>query len=353
LWKESGSITAIWVGVGTAGYLLDWLTYLASHTPYHHQLAILFYWIMPVTVGFSVAWVDAKISEKTSQLEFHFALLIRAIVFAVFSLLAASAFLLIEHETLHAHSRGWLILKFMGFWLPASLFVLTLRNLLKHFDQKTMLEWVQGTYHLPTEEERIFLFADIRNSTSIAEALGNKQYFDFIQEFHNLAADAIKETEGEVYQYIGDEVVITWSLKNGVRNNNALKLFFQIEDALFQNASSFHQRFGRIATIKGALHAGRVTRGEIGKAKKEFSYVGDVINTTARMQSVAKKTPGASLVISEGLLREFTHLTNFDYDPLGSYALRGKNEQVSLYALKLKSDLPQAVIEPAKIRYIN
>lgn len=334
LWKEAANITITRLGVGTAGYLLDWLTYQASHTEYHHKLAILFYWIMPVTLGFSAAWVDAAISERTSQLKFYSSLLIRSAIFVVFSLLAASAFLLIEHETLYAHARGWLILKFVMFWLPASLLVLALRNLLRHFDEKTILEWLLGTYHLPSEEDRIFLFVDIKDSTSIAESLGNKQYFDFIQEFHNLAADAIKQNEGQVYQYIGDEIVITWTLKNGVRNNNAINLFFEIEQALQQNASQFYQRFGRIATVRGALHAGRVTRGEIGKAKKEFGYVGDVINTAARMQSVAKKTPGASLVISEGLLKEFTNPLTFDAHPLGNYALRGKNEQVSLYALK-------------------
>lgn len=336
LWKEAAAITATRLGVGTVGYLVDWLTYQASHTPYHHQLSILFYWIMPVTIGFSAAWVDAAVSQRTSQLKFYSSLLIRAAMFFSFSLLAGSAFLLIEHETLYAHSRGWLILKFVAFWLPASLLVLTIRNLLRHFDEKTLLEWVQGTYHLPSEEERIFLFVDIKDSTSIAEALGNKKYFEFIQEFHNLGANAIKQNEGEVYQYIGDEIVITWPLKNGIRNNNAVNLFFQMEHTLLRNASMLYKRFGRIATIKGALHSGRVTRGEIGRAKKEFGYVGHVINTTARMQSIAKKTPGASLVISEGLLRKFTNPMAFESHSLGSYALRGKNEQVALYALKTK-----------------
>lgn len=348
-WNESWSITAKWVGIGTVGYLLDWLTYQASHTPFHHQLAIIFYWLMPVVAGYPVAWLDRRISNRTARLKFYYAFLIRALIFTAFSLLAGSVFLLLEEHTLYGHSAGWLMLKFSGFWLPASLFVLTTRNLLRHFDTETILEWIRGTYHLPTEEERVFLFMDIKDSTSIAESLGNKRYFDFIQEFHHLAADAIKKNEGEVYQYIGDEIVITWPLKKGLRNDNAINLFFQVEQTLAQNAFSFYEQFQTIPAIKGSLHAGTVTRGEVGKAKREFGYVGHVINTTARMQSVAKETPGVSLVVSEGLLNRFIGLKErLHGERLGSFAFRGKNEQVVLYTLKGASG-PRDTMEEAAI----
>lgn len=343
-WNEALGITAKWLAIGSIGYLFDWLSHKADHAPFHHTSGVLFYWVMPVIIGLPVAWVDSKLARRTAGLGFTLSLLVRAVIYIFFAALAGFLFLILHSEILRLHSVVWLVLKFMGFWLPASLFVLALRNLLKHFERENILTWIQGNYHAPSEEERIFLFVDIKDSTAIAESLGNKKYFEFIQMFHHLAADPIRRNKGEVYQFIGDEIVITWPLEKGTHHNRALSLFFDIENSLQLNSELFMHNFGRVPAIKGALHAGKVTRGEIGKDKKEFGYVGDVINTAARMQSVAKTTAGVSLVISQRLLKAFHDPRCYDPQPLGHHKLRGKNEQVSLYTLSAaKKDRSTAV----------
>ena len=85
---------------------------------------------------------------------------------------------------------------------------------------------------MPKEEERIFMFLDIRSSTMIAERIGNEQYFRFIHDFINDATASILYAKGEIYQYVGDEIVVSWTMPNGLEDNNCLNCFFEIKAAI-------------------------------------------------------------------------------------------------------------------------
>jgi len=96
----------------------------------------------------------------------------------------------------------------------------------KKFGPGNLFKLFIGKYHKPREENRIFMFLDLKNSTGITEKLGHRVYSRFIRDcFHDLT-DLIIRYRAEIYQFVGDEVVLTWSLKNGLINHNCLKLFF-------------------------------------------------------------------------------------------------------------------------------
>jgi adenylate cyclase len=63
--------------------------------------------------------------------------------------------------------------------------------------------------------KRIFLFIDLKSSTSIAESLGNLRYSEFLIDYYDDMTDAILMSKAEIYQYIGDEIVLTWSFARG------------------------------------------------------------------------------------------------------------------------------------------
>jgi class 3 adenylate cyclase len=56
-----------------------------------------------------------------------------------------------------------------------------------------------GQYHQPRQEERIFLFLDMKSSTTIAEKIGNEQYFRLLHDVFSDIAESIAEFEGEIY----------------------------------------------------------------------------------------------------------------------------------------------------------
>ena len=67
-----------------------------------------------------------------------------------------------------------------------------------------------GKYNKPKIENRIFIFLDINNATTIAEQLGHTKYFRLLREFFADITIPILANGGEIYQYVGDEVVLSW-----------------------------------------------------------------------------------------------------------------------------------------------
>ncbi|MEM6806458.1 MAG: hypothetical protein AAF696_33980, partial [Bacteroidota bacterium] len=74
-----------------------------------------------------------------------------------------------------------------------------------------------GKYHQPQEEERIFMFLDLKSSTTYAERLGHVLYSELIQDCFQDLTYAIEKHEVEVYQYVGDEAVLTWRMEEGLK----------------------------------------------------------------------------------------------------------------------------------------
>ncbi|HEX9408089.1 MAG TPA: hypothetical protein VGA23_00390, partial [Methylomirabilota bacterium] len=79
-----------------------------------------------------------------------------------------------------------------------------------------------GVYRWPKAEERIFLFLDLEGSTRLAEELGSARYFELLRRFVDDLTEPVLEAEGEIYQYAGDEVVITWPMGTGLRAANCV-----------------------------------------------------------------------------------------------------------------------------------
>jgi len=84
-----------------------------------------------------------------------------------------------------------------------------IRQMVERSGAKVIRNLISGKYHRPREETRIFLFLDLRSSTTMAEKLGHVLYSRLIQDcFRDLTECAIAH-EVEIYQYVGDEAVLT------------------------------------------------------------------------------------------------------------------------------------------------
>ena len=192
-----------------------------------------------------------------------------------------------------------------------------------------------GKYHLPKEEERIFMFLDMQSSTTIAEHLGHIRFHQFLDDFFRDISDPILYSKGEVYQYIGDEVIISWTLKNGLANSNCIQCFYEIRKALKQMFSYYQEKYdGIFPKFKAGLHLGKVTTGEIGEIKRDLVHTGDVMNTTARIQAKCNEL-NTKILISEDLLERLLLLpAKLTVRKVGKYKLRGKKDQTTLYTLE-------------------
>ena len=194
------------------------------------------------------------------------------------------------------------------------------------------MNFFTGKYHKPIEEKRIFLFSDMKSSTTIAEELGHIKYFELLKEYYSNFSDAIVNHSGEVYQYIGDEIVISWKYEDGIKNNNCINCFFAMKEALKNKADLYIATFGILPTFKAGLHMGAVTTGEIGVLKKEIIFTGDVLNTTARIQGLCN-TFNVDILVSEDLIKSLELEPEFKINSVGVVELKGKNEHIALFTI--------------------
>jgi adenylate cyclase len=197
-------------------------------------------------------------------------------------------------------------------------------NVLRYF--------LAGRYHRPTAEERIFLFLDLERSTALAERLGSARYFELLRRFVDDLTDPIVASRGEIYQYAGDEVVVTWPIAEGVRAANCVRCFFWSRDAVAREAVRYTRDFGTVPRFRAGLHGGPVTAGELGDLRRQIVFVGDILNTAARLEEYAKRT-GLDLVVSGSLLRRLELPPGIEARHCGELDLRGKEAPVAAYSL--------------------
>jgi adenylate cyclase len=220
------------------------------------------------------------------------------------------------------------------FWLLVVLGTLIVLLVNDKYGPGVFRDFLLGKYFHPKREERIFMFMDLRSSTTIAEKLGEQRYFNFLKDIFNHSTTSILETKGEIYQYVGDEIVISWKMHEGVDKANCLNCFFKIQQTLGLKASYYKESYdGIIPEFKAGLHCGPVVAGEIGVIKRDIVFSGDVLNTASRIQEYCNKL-NKQLLVSESLANELENQKDHDIQLVGEVELRGKEDKSQIYSIE-------------------
>lgn len=190
---------------------------------------------------------------------------------------------------------------------------------------------VTGKFHTPREELRVFMFLDLKGSTTIAEQLGHLKYSRFIQDcFHDLSV--VDHFRAAIYQYVGDEVVLTWKIELEDSLEDCIKAFYAYENRLLSRADYYEQEYGVQPIFKAGLHLGPVTVVEVGNLKREIAYHGDTINVAARIQEQCK-TYDRTLLISDSAYKRINNMPGFSFESVGEFVLRGKKQSTQLLSV--------------------
>lgn len=368
--KQVMWITLAWTVIGTLDalniYAMSYSDYLVVRTYFNDFSRYL--WVNSLS-GFFSGIISGSIlifylRERFRNRSFGFSLLINSIAISTINFaISAIAFDLFMHLKLieglfESHNmmeatallRSVFYYKNLIFW--SIIVVLTIVTL--HVNDKygpgVLWKLILGRYHSPREEERIFMFVDIKSSTTIAEKLGHINFFDLLNDFFSDITNAIIYTSGEVYQYVGDEVVVSWTMKNGTRRANCIRCFFGMQQAIHQKAGRYREKYGLVPEFKAGLHCGVVTTGEIGVIKKDIVFSGDVMNTASRIQSMCNEH-GVKILMSKDLLDQL-QLPPHGFNPqrVGMIELKGKRQKTELYTFE-ETRITEALvpsIEPAE-----
>lgn len=265
---------------------------------------------------------------------------------AFLSFIGVKIMMLIAYYTLSFY-HGVIVLNDMAimeflrskmYWVVFAFFILTSLGIsfIRQVDQKfgpgIIWNMMRGKYHKPREEERIFMFIDLKSSTTIAEELGNIRYSKFIQDCFYDLNDIFPKYDARVYQYVGDEAVLTWHPQKGLEKHRCIECFEAFRERLEKKKDYYISTYGHAPKFKAGAHAGTIVITEVGIVKKELAYHGDVINTTARIQSMCN-TFDQQLLISQELLDKLPEKEKLEYTFQSKLQLRGKHEETAIYSV--------------------
>ena len=174
------------------------------------------------------------------------------------------------------------------------------------------------------------MFLDLKSSTSYAEQLGHIKYSRLIQDCFYDLTDVVRIHQAQIYQYVGDEVVVSWALEEGISEANCLHCFFDILDTIDELSFKYLEKYEMVPTFKAGMHFGKVSTGTIGTIKKEIIYTGDVLNTTSRIEGQCNPH-NVNLLLSKDLMNKLPNEDQFKFVEIGEISLRGKASFVTLF----------------------
>ena len=345
----------------TAGFVVAFYIYLAFFTALGHAYKEFYYLndaslffritVIGLVVGAVVAVSDVFfLSRATKNLNFILTLFVRTAFYVTLSLGVLLLFVIWEEYVILNGSGSFSLESRVRTFFSGEFPVLTLylsvvafiissfRLVIQRVGEKKFWNAVTGRYHTPHEEERVFMFLDLYSSTMLAELMGHERYHNLLDDVFNDIADPISSFGGEVYQHVGDSVVVTWKIQEGTKELNCIRCFFAILDRIKELAEKYEDRYQHIPHLKAGLHSGKVIAGEVGEEKVEIVFHGDTVNTASRIQGECKKM-GEQILLSKELLALFPEEELAHYSPQekGTIFLEGRIARVSIYTV---SDAP-------------
>ncbi|MBV8410011.1 MAG: adenylate/guanylate cyclase domain-containing protein [Alphaproteobacteria bacterium] len=197
----------------------------------------------------------------------------------------------------------------------------------------TLKNLLIGRYVQPKREQRVFLLMDMRDSTGVAERLGPVLFHELLNDFFRDIAYAAIECEAEIYKYVGDEAILTWTSEQAVADGACLACPFLVRDRIEANRRHYLDRYGLVPAFRAALHYGEIVTGEIGDLRREIAYVGDTLNVAARLLDSAK-TLEKDVLVSNDLLDHSQLPAELAAEPLPTLTVRGRVAPLGISALE-------------------
>lgn len=214
-----------------------------------------------------------------------------------------------------------------------SLMINFLKQVNKKFGPGILWKLFSGKYYSPRVEQRIFMFIDLKSSTTIAEKLGHYKYSMLIQDCFYDITEVVAKYKAEIYQYVGDEIVLSWEHEKGIEEENCLKFFFEFRKKIDENSGYYNEKYGVVPEFKAGMNCGFVTVAEVGEIKKEIAYHGDVLNTASRIQDKCNEYD-KPLLISSHLYKLIPRSGKIAVSLIGEIMLKGKLQPVGIYSVE-------------------
>ena len=184
----------------------------------------------------------------------------------------------------------------------------------------------EGTDLRGEEVDVSIVFVDVRGFTTFAEGAAAHEVVGTLNRLYEVVVPVILRHGGHANKFIGDGLLAVF----GAPERHADHAVRAVAAAR-EIAQLVHERLGGELRIGVGVNSGRVVVGTIGGGgRRDFTVIGDPVNTAARVEAATRVT-GDDILITESTLRALgPHGDDFEERP--SAPLKGKAATVRLYA---------------------
>ncbi|UAB85153.1 adenylate/guanylate cyclase domain-containing protein [Zunongwangia sp. SCSIO 43204] len=222
----------------------------------------------------------------------------------------------------------------LSYTLFMTLVLSFINQMTNKFGPGLILPFLLGKFRYPAEENRLFMFLDLKDSTQLAEKLGHLRYSAFIQESFMDINQMVKKYNAQIYQYVGDEIVVSWPLRC-FDSSLAIEFFYAVHKRFQHKKEHYLRAYDHVPIFKAGAHQGLVTAVEVGDIKREIAYHGDTLNVASRIEGLCKTYD--KLILISGKVNENPKIAeNFIVKPLGPQKLEGREVSVDVFCVAEK-----------------
>jgi adenylate cyclase len=281
---------------------------------------------------FKKAGLGVMLSLKTLISSILFIMIFLIFRFVIFDSILSPTFG-IDGTRLNEEAWWYLFFMLLIYYFFMTLVISFINQVNRKYGPGVLVPLLLGRYRHPREEEKIFMFMDLKSSTTTAENLGHLAYSSFIRDCFYDINEVLYPFRAQVYQYVGDEIVVMWPVREGLRDLACIRFYFAVSEQIRGRTGHYLSRYGFLPAFKAGMHMGKVTAVEIGEIKKDIAYHGDTLNTASRIQSVCNEYQ-CDFLVSEYLIEKTDIEGSFKTDHLGAILLRGKSERMGIVSVK-------------------
>jgi adenylate cyclase len=192
---------------------------------------------------------------------------------------------------------------------------------------------------VPEVKEVSVLFADIVGFTTMSEKMSPAAVSLLLNDYLSRMTDIIFKYEGTLDKYIGDAIMAVWGAPLDMEDHalRAIQAGLEMQERLEEFNSE--RKEGPTIRIRIGINSGKAVAGEIGSVnKKEYTVLGDTVNTASRLESSVAK-PG--MVVIGGNTFEIVK-DQFECRSLGKATLKGKEKEVAVFEVVGQREAPDS-----------
>jgi adenylate cyclase len=169
----------------------------------------------------------------------------------------------------------------------------------RKFGYDVLISFITGKYYKPVEEDRIFMYIDIKSSTTITDKIGDFKYHQLLNDLYFDFTRAVLTADGTIYRYVGDEMAVTWKLEKGLKNANCIRAYFYIRYIMKKEKEKYYNKYGFIPQFSTSYHSGKVVVSEIGQIKTQIVFNGEPPIITSIVEKECSRLNKPVLITSD------------------------------------------------------